>query len=222
MGNWKQVVKEQFDSLKKAGLTSIHAVHVGEDVEWFVNQAIRQGIDMKLELHHDNVAEKEYFTLLLVERIARESNKPILYFHTKGVSHNDGLNRDKWRRLMHKHVVEDWQTNLQYLKDHDAVGVNWIPCSTMPWVFKNAWMRPHFCGNFWIATAEWIRQLPPFSFYFHSLKMPESAELWIGSTPGCKYKSLACTDMPFWDMRFNWDTMTLMDNVGDHWGLVYN
>lgn len=210
MGNWKEVVHEQFDSLKRSGLTSIFATHVGEGCDWFVEQALRQGIDMKLVCHTDNLNDREYHALLFVEQLAKDSDTPVLYFHTKGVSRSDS---HRWRRLMQKHVVEDWQTNLTYLKDHDVVGVNWLPCSNDAWIAKQWWMRPHFCGNFWIAKSEWLRKLPPFGFFYQTLDWVYALEVWIGAAPNCRYKSLACTDQPFWEKDFDWDNLRMNQEV---------
>ena len=215
MGNWKTVVTEQFGVLREAGLTNVNSVHLGEDLQWFIAEAKRQQINLKVDFHNPCLKKYEFAAMALTQKVAKESSNPILYFHTKGVSVPIDDHRQKWRKMMETHVIKDWRQNLTYLQDHDVVGVNWIPCSTPPWITKLAWMRPHFTGNFWIASAEWIRALPDFNcflsdFYFLTeANMRFVAELWHGCLPWVRPKSLVCTDKPFWESRFNFDTLEL-------------
>jgi len=213
MGNWKTVVAEQFTLLREAGLTNVNSVHLGEDLPWFLAEAKRQGINLRVDYHDGCLKKYEFPAMMLVEKIARVSPNPVLYFHTKGVSVPVDDHRQKWRKMMENHLIKDWRQNLQYLADHDTVGVNWIPCNNPPWITKLAWMRPHYTGNFWIATSAWIRSLPSFhrflsDFYFLTeANMRFVAELWVGCLPWVRSKSLVCYDKPFWEPTFNFDTL---------------
>ena len=59
--------------------------------------------------------------------------------------------------------------------------------------------HPHFSGNFWVASARWLRSLPDFATYHSALGLVRfSCEFWIGSAEGCRPLSLCCTGEPFW------------------------
>ncbi|MBN9523692.1 hypothetical protein J0H58_35135, partial [bacterium] len=99
---------------------------------------------------------------------------------------DEAFNHD-WRRLMMRETVGDWRVHAADLAAgrYDAAGVNW-------------WFRPdstHFSGNIWMASAAWLRQLPSPDQHFRDRW---SCERWVGSVPGCRAKSLACSDRKFW------------------------
>lgn len=183
---WKSIVREQLVDLARVGLQRIHATHVGEGETWLLDEAARQGLDLVLCEHHADVRQWECPAIRLVERLAQNDDRPILYLHSKGVSHDPKSEPvyHEWRRLMMRELVERWFEHLPLLDSHDAIGVNW-------WT-----KRPHFSGNFWLATAAWIRRLPRFDTYFRDRY---SCERWIGAIPGCRARSLACTNKRLWD-----------------------
>jgi hypothetical protein len=214
VGNWRDVVVEQFDSLKKCGLTCIYATHIGEDVSWFQEQALRQGIDMRLAHHFDSLDHPHYHALKGVEYLAKTSSRPILYFHTKGVRHYDAHGRGSWRKLMQRHVVENWRENLKLLKNYDVVGVNWLTCDSQAWIGNPAWKRPHYPGNFWISKPEWIKKLPLFDPFYQKMA-GLACQVWIGAGQGCKAHSLVCSDKPFWESHFDWSRLEMPRFWGD-------
>lgn len=93
-----------------------------------------------------------------------ESIESVMYFHTKGISHLSGQSSlcsipgidnermfravNSWRHQMEWGVIDQWKAALEKLIDNQVVGVNY--CIT-PW--------PHMSGNFWWATADYIRTL---------------------------------------------------------------
>lgn len=182
---WRSIVREQLASLARVGLHRILATHVGEGEGWLLDEASRQGLDLVLCEHRDEVTAWECPAIRLVERLARTSETPILYLHSKGVSHDPATEPvfHEWRRLMQRELIERWFLHLHSLDSHDAVGVNW-------WARKT-----HFSGNFWLARPSWLRGLPRFDSYYRDRY---SCERWIGSVPGCRVKSLFCSDKRLW------------------------
>jgi glycosyltransferase involved in cell wall biosynthesis len=181
---WREVVTEQLEQLRACGLTTVLATHVGEGLEWVIDEARRQGIALTVCQHEPDIGHCECLAIRLIERLARASDRPILYLHTKAVSQTEDFYHE-WRRLMMSALVMRWREHLPELARHDAVGVNW-------WRLDP---RNHFSGNFWLATAEWIRKLPRFDSFFRDRF---SCELWIGSREGCNAKSILCSDRKFW------------------------
>jgi hypothetical protein len=203
---WKPVVSEQLALLREVGLSQVRATHVGQGLDWFRAEAGRCGIDLELVRADTNTDHYETFALAEVERLAKEdrTDLPILYLHTKGVSAPHHLGKIKWRKVMEHHSVREWRRNLRALADHDCVGVDWVEgvghsCG-------------HFCGNFWIATADWIRRLPSFWDYHDSRERVRfSCESWIGSNHAARPCSLVCRNQTLWYDDFDWSQLATWD-----------
>lgn len=179
LGDWREVVVEQLVLLRESGLREVRVTHVGDGLDWLLDEAARQGVDLTVVRSDPNVSHYETFALIEVERLAKEdqTQRPILYLHTKGVSTPDDPRKAPWRRLMGELVVRRWRENVARLGEWDVVGFNWRPHDP----------TPHFSGNFWIARPEWIAKLARFVDYHNDLRFVRySCEFWIGSTPGCR------------------------------------
>lgn len=195
MGNWREVVRHQLAMLREVGITDVDMTYVGppQHLDWLRQQAAPLRVNV---IRHDsNLMHYETFAMQHIEETAQLHDKPIMYLHTKGVSCPWHLAKVKWRLVMEHFTIRPWRKNLEYLKDYDCVGFNW-------WDHGEC----HFSGNFWIANASWIRQLPPYWDY-HSYKRHDrwSCEGWIGTKPGCNAKSLGCTRQHTWHDDFDFD-----------------
>jgi hypothetical protein len=164
MTNWQEVVLEQFGLIRLAELNqcAIRYTHVGpvEDLKWIECTAREFQIEMVLVRNDVQILHYETFAMLEIERLAKCSNEPFLYFHTKGVSAGWHDGKRSWRRLMQREVLAKWKSLLPRLEASDAIGVGWLPCE-----------RPHFSGNFWLARADWIRKLPDFATYHNQNRL---------------------------------------------------
>lgn len=196
MGNWPEVVAEQFLLLRTSGLAAalaaagdvVRLTHVGDHLDAVLAEAARQDVPVTVVRSDPNVMHYETFAMLEIERLAKieKTDRPVLYFHTKGVSNPGDPVKTPWRRVMGHYVLTRWRENLYHLKTRDAVGANWWNHS-----------ERHFSGNFWIATADWLRRLPDFATYHnHKRRERYSCELWIGSCtdPPCNAYSHATMD----------------------------
>ena len=191
---WREVVSEQLGQLAKVGLTRVFCTHVGEGLDWCFDEAAKRGIELVCTFHDTRLTHYERPAIELIERLAHASNKPILYIHSKGVSHpKDDVFWQEWRRLLMDALLPDWRQHVRALDSYDAVGCNW-------WTQAGKW---HFSGNFWMAHPRWLRQLPAFSGFYRDRF---SCEVWIGAVEGCNAKSLICQDARFWqqDRDFFW------------------
>ncbi len=178
MGNWREVVAEQVELLARVGLRRVRVTHVGEGLPDVVAIAEQSGVTFDVVRSDVNVLHYETLAMLEIERLAKLTDLPILYMHTKGVSAPHDRGKVHWRREMQRLVVEPWPDNLRRLEAVDAVGYNWL-------------YGRHFSGTFWIAKAAWIRQLPDFAHYHgrHGLTR-YTCENWIGAAPGIRVVSL--------------------------------
>lgn len=76
---------------------------------------------------------------------------PALYAHTKG-AHNDTPVNRAWRRAMTRELVGGWRHCTSLLNEgHDTAGCHWV----------SAGGPSFYGGNFWWATASYLRTLPP-------------------------------------------------------------
>lgn len=182
MGNWKNVVIEQLDLIRDSGLNGLNVSILGsvEDRRWFENTAAERNIEATVRFESSNLLLFEIPAIRMVEDWAKSHGEGyLLYFHTKGVSSPWSPVKRKWRQLMGERVISGWKKNCEHLLDgFDAVGVNW----------KDVPPVSHFPGNFFIATASFLRSLEDFSHYYLNPRHVRdenyyriAAELWVGS-----------------------------------------
>lgn len=105
-----------------------------------------------------------------------------LYCHSKGVTHGTGtpeadLNT-RWRKAMLAHVVDGWRDSLAPLSAGrcDAAGPFYLEPEA--WLARQPYFGrvPYFAGNFWWATSDYLRGLPPITVDDERYL----AEIWIG------------------------------------------
>lgn len=198
MGDWKDVVDEQLQLLSRSGLTSdVRITYLGRELNWLTSRLDFYEIDAVIVRSDENLHHCETFAMMEVDRLAKIENtdRPILYMHTKGVSNPGNASKRAWRKLMEEWVVARWRVNMAYLGAfHDAVGVNWIQGGPQ-----------HFSGTFWMATPDWIRRLPVFEEYHKAAGLHRyTCELWIGAAQWCRALSLGCKDEPFWTPGYDY------------------
>jgi predicted SAM-dependent methyltransferase len=206
MGNWQEVVTEQLALAARVGLQFMHCTFVGTGLDWLLKEAKRHGVALTIDRSDPNIMHYETFAFLCIERLAKESNKPILYWHTKGVSVPGHAGKRRWRLLMQRLLIEPWRENLRFLDNFNAVGVNW----------RNFGSVPHFSGNFWLARASWIRSLPDYVGYHVGQGLTRtSCEFWIGSRPLPTIVSLGCTEQDFCRDDYDWDALDRQIEAGE-------
>lgn len=206
MGNWHEVVRDQFFKLRRCGLAealratgdAVRITHVGEHLETIKEEAAMQDVPISIVRSDPNVSHYETFAMIEIERLAKEEKvgRPILYFHTKGVSTPHDPAKRAWRHTMEHYTLDKWRENLDILKERDAVGFNW-------WNFG----EEHFSGTFWTATSNWIRELPSFVAFHRGRGFERySCELWIGCAKHrrCNAYSYGCMGWRTWENTFSW------------------
>ena len=196
MGDWRDVVREQLGTLADAGFGAdsadpVRVTFVGTGLEWFAEEAARFGVHVVIVRADENVNHYETFAVLEVERLAKSERvtRPVLYLHTKGVSSAGDLHKRRWRLLMEEHVVRRWEACVARLQEgYDAAGCGW-------WTHG----EQHFSGNFWIASADWLRKLPDYVNYHHAKGLSRySCEMWIGAHQWCRAYECFANNQQFW------------------------
>ena len=199
LGNWREVFDEQLVQLHRNDFQYLNLTVLGsgEDLQWALDTANRLQIQPALLFHSEDLTCFETPAMKAIERHARQTDGYVLYLHSKGVSNPAHVSKMKWRRLMMRELVENWEHCLPQLAQYDLVGVNW---RDMPPV-------SHFSGNFWYASTRYLRQLADFTHYYDNpyYKIWDAVndkrlgcEFWIGSA---KHKprvlSLVCRNVDF-------------------------
>lgn len=155
MGNWKEIVSEQLDLIKKSGLfnnSKIFACIVGDHQNESLD--LLDGIEI---LQKDNNIELfEFITLKQLIKFCKTNvDSKIWYIHTKGVARPDFCNQENhWRQYMQYFVIEKWQQCVEALNSHDACGAEWFYAK-----FPDSKESSHFSGNFWWANSNYINTL---------------------------------------------------------------
>ena len=180
---WRAVLAEQFEEMRSSGLLDatqrLHVSVVGP--EWEAGlEALRDRVRAcacTLEVIHQGEKADAYERPILLHMrelcSAWSQAAPcfVWYVHSKGVSTWRHLNPGvaDWRRFMMHFVVSRWRQCVAALRSgsFDTAGVNWHePPLTA---------RPHYSGNFWWATADYVARLPATIGSGYT-----DPELWIG------------------------------------------
>jgi hypothetical protein len=198
-GNWREVFTEQIGLLDACSFPPVDLTVLGdaEDLRDVHEICEALGRPFNLVFHSPELTHFETPSLLAIEAYARENDGYVLYLHSKGVSSPDDELKARWRELMMRELVENWERCMLELPHYDAIGVNW---RDMPPV-------SHFSGNFWYAATRYLRTLPDFRAYYESPQYRIwdpihdkrlGCEFWIGSgdTPP-HVLSLACRNEDF-------------------------
>jgi len=180
--NWSSIVEQQLYRMKVSGLyDKMDKLYIGLLGE---NNTRQFGKKVEIIYHINKPELEQSLTLSHLHLNAHMFNGQVFYIHTKGVSHNlknlENEPQKNWRKMMEHFVIDRWKTCKDELIRNDIVGVNWhlgegymnakaIHCGGIP-------VTPHFSGNFWWATTNYLKTLP----ILIPLKSKYECEFWIG------------------------------------------
>lgn len=169
-GQWEDAATEHLEALATIDVPMHVTVGVvGSPANRATVDAAFYGVDVAQWVEADTGWEQVTLAALQSE-LTSSHNTAVLYAHTKGASDGSQINVE-WRRSMTRHVVAGWRDCLQHLASVDAVGCHWLTSQKWPQHVTT----PFFGGNFWWATPDYLRTLPPLAYTsrWH-------AEQWIG------------------------------------------
>jgi methyltransferase family protein len=205
MHNWKFVFEEEIQHLHRNGFDHVNLTLLGsdDDRKWVDAVSRELNMDVSVIFQEQELTNFEKPAMLAIEDFARKYDGFVLYLHSKGVSNPDDVTKAKWRRLMLRELIDNWESCMLQLPNYDAIGVNW---REMPPV-------SHFCGNFWYASTQYLRTLADFRHYYenpryqvwdHISSKRLGCEFWIGSCPQVRPKvlSLVCSNVDFGSAEF--------------------
>jgi hypothetical protein len=161
--------------------------------------------DLYIKIEYVAITNKEFFNesdtfnFMLKKALEYDNNTPMLYIHTKGVSHTHPIlkkNINAWVRYLDLYVIKQWERCLEGLKDNDAAGGFYVEDPK------------HFQGNFWWANSNYIKGLSRINNL--NISNLNRGEFWIlsntdkvyalsGVTPVDMYQNYYCKDEDFSD-----------------------
>lgn len=173
-GRWRRPASEHFRALSAAGFDG--AVLVGmvgsalsrqQATAWLAAYAPGARVCAEADFGYEQVT----IDVIRSGVLDLSPDTPVLYAHTKGAFRAVHVN-DHWRWGMTSALVTDWQSCVPLLESVDAVGLHWLtPGNDYP----EAVTSPVFAGNFWWATAGYLKTLPP-----PGRASRYDAERWLG------------------------------------------
>ena len=208
IGNWMEVFTGQIRQLQENGFNNIHFSVLGSELELNTVYEKLEHLNFRgfTIFHSTDLRLFEKPSLQAMEVYAKQNEGYVLYVHSKGVSNAVDTTKVKWRNLMMKELVQNWEYCMLNLPNYDAIGVNW---RVMPPV-------SHFCGNFWYASTRYLRKLQEFNHYYEHPRYRiwdaiESkrlgCEFWISSGREVpKVLSLFCSNVDFCNQAY-WKNM---------------
>ena len=141
--------------------------------------------------------EPDTLNLMIKKANEYETNTPMLYLHTKGLSHtNPDLKRnvEAWVRYLDLYVIKDWERCVKALENNDAAGGFYVEDPK------------HFQGNFWWANSDYLKNL--LKIKAENYAELNRGEFWIlsqtdkvyplsGVTPVDMYQNYYCKEEDF-------------------------
>jgi hypothetical protein len=141
--------------------------------------------------------EPDTLNLMLKKANEYETNTPMLYLHTKGLSHthpDTKRNVEAWVRYLDLYVIKEWERCVKALENNDAAGGFYVE------------EPKHFQGNFWWANSDYLKSLPKITA--ENYAELNRGEFWIlsqtdkvyplsGVTPVDMYQNYYCKEEDF-------------------------
>ena len=185
-GHWEIIVKRLLDRIKSSGLydkiDELRFSLLGDYVH--LSNDLLQDPKYKNILWSTDLTLYERCTLNKIWYAARDEEPfNVLYLHSKGITrHPDDVSITSWVEHLTYFNIDKHSICLDYLKDHDVVGVN---MSTI--------MMLHYSGNFWWSKSSYIAK----STQFCEQYCYNAPEFWITLSRDGSYVDL-------YDMNKSW------------------
>jgi hypothetical protein len=174
LNHWRRVVEDQLGILlRNKDIGSVHVTVAADSpaltaaCSEHVEKAMgASGRALPLRISPHPIGEFEHPAMALIDDLAREDDAPILYFHGKGVSYSPPNPLfETWRGYLNQFVAEaDGWAQLLLESEYDACG----PLK----LFDRQHGFTYFAGNFWMAKAGYLRELPPYAEFLRDPGSP--------------------------------------------------
>lgn len=184
VNNWQEIVERQLTKINKSGmLNKTEKLFVGingNDGNWI--GSLSDKIEILYQVDKPELEQSLTLSFLYMFAKADADNSHFIYYtHTKGVTHLESKPQSDWCKMMEYFIIMKHETCIKELHKSDVVGINWhLGEGYMGASSKKCGgikVGPHFSGNFWWATSEYLKKLPS----LYPLISKYQCEFWIGS-----------------------------------------
>ena len=160
---YSRILLDKFKKFQKSGLyekaNKIYLTLFGDDIglhSEFLNELkeVYPKIEYAVILNQEFNNEADTLNFMLKKASEYESDTPMLYLHTKGVSYANPFikkNIDAWVRYLDLYVIKKWEECVKAVETNDAAG---------PFYTGGNCLGQHFQGNFWWANSSYLKTLP--------------------------------------------------------------
>lgn len=191
---WENLYSEQMHRLCASGLyKASDFIHVG-----FNSKELHLPFELdKVALHRNDVFSDDVDTLNALYQFCFENpHYKVFYFTNLGITKGWDLNKSGWRLMLEYFNIDRWRKCVDLLESYDCVGAEshfGIP-DRRPGQSADSVYRSHYSGNWWWATAKYIRTLNPSYISRNDTQaIRERAEWWIGTGTDVKHYDLYST-----------------------------
>jgi hypothetical protein len=207
--NYQQIINQKIEKLKLSKLWDeleflfIPISCLREEDKKYFEQLKQQDSKIIIFEHQDSNFNSEPATLNFIKNRALnfESNKKILYTHTKGTSRDNYLLRRRmmaWSRYMDLNCIYKWKECVEALNNFDTAGGHFTggqeeysqqtedqfqfinDVSTNGKYMDSGIVMasiPHYSGNFWWANSDHLKRLPELTP--NNLNYFNRGEFWV-------------------------------------------
>jgi len=160
--NWIKIFNEQFALIISSGLYEkceyIHCC-INEKNEEIIKLSEKYN---KIKVYVTYESSSEYGSIKILSDFCKLNDSYILYITNKGVTyHESNKPQQDWRDLLNYFNITKFKNCLDILRKnkYNCVGVNCNYHGTER-LDKNDVNSPHFSGNFWWSTSDYIKSIP--------------------------------------------------------------
>lgn len=180
--DWQKFISNQLSDLIKTNILSTADLHIIVSNPFKAPNVLNFFKKLKhpyknIELYEEN--KFEYWGINYVWNLAREHNyEYVIYFHTKGISHEDDKRSNKKEMLTH-HTFSQWQSLTKLFEENSDINkIGLFPGYELNQkgdIIRGGWIW----YNFWWARSSYIQTLEkpnpaPITRYYYESWLSES------------------------------------------------
>lgn len=169
---------------------AVEFIHVGINSQ---DQNLPFELD-KVQLNRNDGFHDEFDTLKSLYNFCI-SNKEykVFYFSNLGITKPNNIFKSSWRMMLEYFNIDNWKQCVELLDNYDCVGAEShfnVIDQRYPSCGKHFY-SPHYSGNWWWATAQYISTLNTRSINRENVdNTRENAEYWIGTGENVNHYNL--------------------------------
>lgn len=168
--------------------------------------------------YHRDLEQAENQAMRDLWRYAQDNpGHRVLWFHSIGLSHHREPDRQRkraWGEFLTFCNIDLWRQCQELLNFYDCVGADYINYASFGVPHTRMW-APHYSGNFWWATTNYVRGLDPCYLDQEVPWQRYLGELWIGSNDPRAFMIYRSAINPYVD-TVQYDSQVIRQGIDQH------